>query len=130
MDNCASSVLYPSVHVEDEKFDEVEIAAQRFAARKDNRLLAIICMNFFAVSQIAGGVFFKEISSGVDVLVFTFLRNAFNLVGALVLCLIFRKRPLKEFPKSLRMPMLWRTVLGQFVFVGYMVGLMLNTLVV
>lgn len=89
--------------------------------KRDNRVLAVIAMNIFAVCNVGQGVLFKKIQAqGVHIFEFTIIRNSFNLFGALVLSLIYSIRPVRDFPKEYRGIMAVRATFGQITFILFM----------
>jgi hypothetical protein len=85
----------------------------KYKDKKDNRVLAIIAMNGFALSSVGMSIFFKGIQKeGVSVIEFTLFRNLFNFFGACILNCIWGIRPCRDFPKEYRWTMLGRATLG------------------
>jgi drug/metabolite transporter (DMT)-like permease len=85
--------------------------------KPDNRVLAVIAMNGFAMCSVGMSIFFKGIQKeGVSVIEFTLFRNLNNLAGACLLSCIYGINPCRDFPKEYRYTMFARASLGQACF--------------
>ena len=93
-------------------------------SKPDNRVLAVIAMNGFALCSCGMSIFFKGIQAeGVNVVEFTLFRNLFNFSGSLLLCCICNVKPCKQFPKEYRWTMFARATLGQACFACFVMVL-------
>lgn len=84
---------------------------------KDSKWKAIFFMNSFALCTTIQGVMFKYVAKqGVSVIEFSFFRNAWIAVVALIQACYKKLNPYKGFPKSLVKDLMVRSIVGQITF--------------
>ena len=86
-------------------------------ATKDNRFLAIMATNFYAVTEVLQSIFFKlGAANGLSPVDFPLFRNSVLFVYATGMILYSGKSVTKSVPKELRFNMFLRCLLGQIHF--------------
>lgn len=106
--------------------DNTTLDNLRPAPVKDNRLKAIIFMNFFAIGAAGNSVIFKlAAAQGAEVIDYQVFRNVSVLIiSSIELCCI-QVSPIEAFPWHLKHQMLWRSLTGQAAFFLFNYCLML-----
>ena len=84
---------------------------------KDNRCLAIIFINIFAISQVSQGLLWKiAAKKGAHIIDFQFMRSFSIWFFAFLQILCARINPCTAFPRSAYKDMVIRSLGGQFTF--------------
>ena len=83
---------------------------------KDNRLVAIIAMNFAAICYTGMAASYKLIADEYHVIEITLLRNVSGFVVACLWLGCTRQNPFKLFPWENKYTLLWRIITGQVDF--------------
>ena len=81
---------------------------------KDNRIMAILAINMYAVGTIGQSILFKHaIATGVAVIDYQIFRNLSLLFFSATIAFFSGLKPLKrDFPNDLKHTLFWRMITG------------------